>query len=181
MRVRRVASIFFLSLFGCYVVLTCWPTRNYRWSIRSYQFASSDGSKWFEIKPDRAYLRFAIAEADPSALDRRREKPKSVGLFRYGNYGLSSQKRPLIGGVTSGPSEVKYVDIPVVVIIVCLLAFPAYVRGSDYYRSWILRQAAERVARGHCPKCDYDMRGLNRCPECGAIGKISVGGHRRLS
>ncbi|MCP3906179.1 MAG: hypothetical protein GY715_21350 [Planctomycetes bacterium] len=33
-------------------------------------------------------------------------------------------------------------------------------------------RAAERLARGRCPTCDYDLRGLeysDRCPECGAL------------
>lgn len=46
---------------------------------------------------------------------------------------------------------------------------------SLYVIDWVLdrpqRRAKRRLARGHCPECDYDLRAHEpgqRCPECGA-------------
>jgi len=55
--------------------------------------------------------------------------------------------------------------VPYVFLIACLLA-GVYARRLWTWRA--ARRVEERIWRGHCPVCDYDLRGGGgRCPECG--------------
>jgi hypothetical protein len=61
--------------------------------------------------------------------------------------------------------------LPYAFLILWLVAGVYFGRFCKWWRA---RRAEERLWRGHCPVCDYDLRGgSGRCPECGS--EVSAG------
>ncbi|HSI33701.1 MAG: hypothetical protein ACAI43_10495 [Phycisphaerae bacterium] len=48
--------------------------------------------------------------------------------------------------------------------------------GRRLWARALVDRATDRYIRGHCPACDYDLRGSpGRCPECGADRSEAAG------
>lgn len=57
-----------------------------------------------------------------------------------------------------------------------LLALAAAAWGVSLLRSFRADRMSERIARGCCPECGYDLRGSpHLCPECGHVPPHGVG------
>ena len=75
----------------------------------------------------------------------------------------------------SGPAGTRFRQIPLHIIPLGLsldsLVYAAPLAGIILLPRWMRRlRRASRRRRGHCPACNYDLRGLARnspCPECG--------------
>lgn len=176
---RRVWHRVCVTLFLCFALYFWLPFPTLRtgpW-FRGYWFELHREHSSFVIAIWESNLRFVIAKSDPGATTAM-HTPHWFLCFRYGTYTILGTRyttwwsTPMLP-----PFTAYYVDLPGPLVVVVLLAFPAYVRAHDYRDAWLARRAARRIAQGHCPNCDYDLRGQHVvCPECGrevsAVGGV---------
>jgi len=57
--------------------------------------------------------------------------------------------------------------LPVIISVCTVVALAIGISVSAYRR----RRVHDRERRGHCVRCDYDLKGVRheRCPECGVL------------
>lgn len=169
LRKRRVWSRVCVALFGCFAL--------YFWSpLPTLRTGPWFGGHWFELYRDdpglhgtiwESNLQFVIAKPDSNALTDM-HTPHRFLCFRYGTYTILTTAYTTWGTPMWPPFIGYYINVPVPLITVVLLAFPAYVRAREYRDARLARRAQRRIDQGRCPHCDYDLRGQDvRCPECG--------------
>lgn len=124
--------------------------------------------RWVAINPERAYLRLEYGTANPSALNRASHSNKMLGL-RYGLYTMTAGRDGAFwGSKMSGNYTVRYLDVPVLLLMVLTLSYPVFARVQTYKSAWREQRVVQRIKQGRCPRCNYDLRGqMYRCPECG--------------
>ncbi len=66
------------------------------------------------------------------------------------------------------PALARRVELPLWLLVLVTGAFPGYRLATWVYKRHLQQRQADRIARGCCPMCGYDVRATpQRCPECG--------------